>query len=223
MNNNNNKKGRRPNKLRRQKRFGTTIPNQLYSTTFPREMKVTMVYFELQNFTGTTGVANDRVYSLNNLFDPNTTGVGHQPQGYDQWETFYNRYRVDATEAHMEFPNADSVYGTHITIVGNNSSTAFNDPSVAAESPLAVNKSHSGSGPSTVLNKRFNLADLNGVTREVYRTDDRYQSQFGAGPSEGLYLHIVTCDLNLAPTTMSYTVLIRYEVTMFDPKQMPLS
>lgn len=215
----NNKKTNRSGR----RNFGSTTPNQIYATSFPREMKVKLPYLEIQNFTASAGVANDRVYNLNSIFDPYQTGTGHQPQGYDQWANFYNRYRVDSAHVMVSFPNADSVYGTVITILGNNSGTAINDPSVAAESPISLTKAHSGSGPTTVLSRNFNLADLNGVTREVYRTDDRYQAQFGSNPTEGLYLHIVTTDLNLAPTTVSYIVQIKFDVTLFDPVQLPLS
>lgn len=33
-------------------------------------------------------------FSMNSLFDPNRTGTGHQPYGFDQMTTFYNRYYV---------------------------------------------------------------------------------------------------------------------------------
>ncbi|WP_218254000.1 hypothetical protein, partial [Candidatus Magnetobacterium casense] len=32
--------------------------------------------------------------NLNSLFDPNRSGIGHQPYGFDQLATLYNRYRV---------------------------------------------------------------------------------------------------------------------------------
>lgn len=34
------------------------------------------------------------IFSANNAYDPNYTGVGHQPMGFDQYSTFYNRYTV---------------------------------------------------------------------------------------------------------------------------------
>ncbi len=205
------------------KNMKTVIPNQLFAASFPREMKVKMRYFELQSFTGTAGIANDRVYNLNSIFDPYRTGVGHQPQGYDQWSAFYGRYRVDACKAIVTFTGSTSGSGIIISIIGNNDSTVFNDPSVAAETPISITKHYASGGPSVVLTKMFNLAVLTGVTPTVYKSDDRYQALFSSNPSEILALHVCTTDLNTAAVPMSYTVDLIYEVTMFDPVQLPLS
>lgn len=34
------------------------------------------------------------VYRANSIFDPDFTGVGHQPLGHDEWSKFYNKYVV---------------------------------------------------------------------------------------------------------------------------------
>lgn len=41
---------------------------------------------------GVVGASRD--FALNGLFDPDVTGVGHQPMGFDQWTAFYNLYKV---------------------------------------------------------------------------------------------------------------------------------
>ena len=43
--------------------------------------------------TGVLGTATN-IFNLNSLYDPDRTGVGHQPRGFDQIKTLYNRYRV---------------------------------------------------------------------------------------------------------------------------------
>ena len=36
-----------------------------------------------------------KIFRLNSIYDPDLDLVnGHQPLGYDQWSTFYNKYRV---------------------------------------------------------------------------------------------------------------------------------
>lgn len=38
------------------------------------------------------GVSGDYVFSANGLYDPNITGTGHQPYGFDQMMNFFNHY-----------------------------------------------------------------------------------------------------------------------------------
>ena len=40
---------------------------------------------------------------MNSLFDPNRTGTGHQPYGFDQLSTFYNRYYVTGSKMTVTF------------------------------------------------------------------------------------------------------------------------
>jgi hypothetical protein len=46
------------------------------------------------NVSSTTGVPNGYVFSANGLYDPNITGAGHQPMGFDQLMLFFEHYTV---------------------------------------------------------------------------------------------------------------------------------
>lgn len=218
MNKKNNTKGKKGKKVK----FGSTVPNQMYSQSFPREMKVTMKYFEIRSFTTTASIANDKMYNLNSIFDPDYSSTGHQPQGYDQWSSFYNRYRVDTCKVTVSIIEA-SADGLVATILGSNSTVAINDTSVAAESPLSITKTFTRTGPSVKLVKIFNLADLNGVTRTVYNSDDRYAAPFGSDPSEKLMLHTVVTNPALNAIVVNMSIQLEYYVTLFDPVQLSLS
>lgn len=63
----------------------------------PRSMSTQHRYCEeisltTDNTTGLTG--SEYVFRLNSLFDPNETGAGHQPRGFDQMAEIYKRYCV---------------------------------------------------------------------------------------------------------------------------------
>ncbi len=66
--------------------------------TLPESALVTLNYWEQVQFvsTGTLGSFSPTsyIFRLTGLYDPNQTGVGHQPYYFDQWCTFYDRYRV---------------------------------------------------------------------------------------------------------------------------------
>lgn len=52
-------------------------------------------YVESVFMDPTSGTAVSQLWNLTGLYDPNNTGTGHQPMGFDQWlGLFYNKYCV---------------------------------------------------------------------------------------------------------------------------------
>jgi len=200
--------------------FNGIIPNQLYATTFPREMKVTLRYAAFLAQTSTATLALDNVFNLNSIFDPDRTGSGHQPMGHDQWQAFYNRYRVDACKIKITWTDAPTT-GSIVGLLGNNDATSITDPGTVVESPLSTWKGMAPNGPAVTITKVFDLAVLNGVTRATYNADDRYSSPFGSSPTEVLVGHVVS--YSVAAYTFSYAVQCEYMVTLFDPLQLSYS
>lgn len=75
-------------------RTAWALPKVRLGTIVPARCMVKMPYYE--EFSVAVGAAAyaDYTFSLTSIFDPNTTGTGHQPRGHDQWASFYNYYRV---------------------------------------------------------------------------------------------------------------------------------
>lgn len=55
--------------------------------------------------TVTLATVTSRLFRLNSLYDPDLSGLGTQPVGYDQWAAFYNKYRVVSTEVEIRVEN----------------------------------------------------------------------------------------------------------------------
>ncbi len=58
-----------------------------------KSRRATLVYKSFLNLSTQTGVG-DQIVSCNGLFDPDITGAGHQPAGFDQYMDFYDHYEV---------------------------------------------------------------------------------------------------------------------------------
>jgi len=70
-----------------------------YGFVFPIKLVARLRYSEhLTLTTGAAGIAAVNQFRLNSLFDPNLTGAGHQPLGYDQITPLYNKYKVNAVK-----------------------------------------------------------------------------------------------------------------------------
>lgn len=61
---------------------------------FPRRLLMTHRYVDNITLTSTAAALATHQFSVNSMFDPNTTGVGHQPLYYDQLTPLYNHYTV---------------------------------------------------------------------------------------------------------------------------------
>lgn len=71
---------------------------------FPDKLVTTMRYVETLIFNAATNGVSSNSFSMNSLYDPNQTGVGHQPMYFDQLcgavgSAPYLRYRVLGSKA----------------------------------------------------------------------------------------------------------------------------
>ena len=75
---------------------------------FPREMTTQFTYAQSVIISSAAGVPATQAFSTNSLFDPDVTGVGHQPRFYDtlvggnQTVNPYNMYRVYSSKITIE-------------------------------------------------------------------------------------------------------------------------
>jgi len=73
-------------------------------------LKMVHRYVELKTITSTTGNLSAYYFSANGMFDPNISGVGHQPLYFDQVTPLYNHYCVVSSTAKLTVvPNGGNV------------------------------------------------------------------------------------------------------------------
>lgn len=216
------RRGRRrlnmPTATRRGRRRRKKQKNKLVShqSPIPDVYATVMKYFDVS--TVTTGFTKLQQYRANSLYDPDLTGVGHQPMGYDQLKILYNRYRVDAVHYTITVSNRVSEQ-LIIGVLPTNGAT----PSTlgeALEQPrtkfmaLAPN----GSGDSTkTLSGWISLKDVAAASGSMYKNDDRYQSGVDANPAEAIELNIFSSTATGSSTLLyDISVMLTYKVSMFD-------
>jgi len=190
------RRGTRPYKRRsfRKRRSSykkrATIGRSL-STPIPDRMFTRLKYSEQVSVT--TGVTCQWYsFRLNNVYDPNYTGTGHQPLGFDQWNTFYNKYQV--TKAYFrvhpisQTSNTEEV-GYHI----NHSTTTPSGVELAKEKPFSRWMLIGDSDVSSQKSLRGYAypAKILGISYAKYRMDDNYSGACnGTSSPAGVYLHI---------------------------------
>lgn len=89
----------------KRRRRGPTLSVMRMPAMMPDRVMVKLKYMENRASANSTGLAITHTYAINSLFDPDNSGVGHQPRGFDQWGAFYAWYKVHACKVKFKFLN----------------------------------------------------------------------------------------------------------------------
>jgi len=191
------------------------IPRSSLSTGGPPSaMVVTLPYQEL---TTTSSVAqNDKIYSLNSVYDPNESGGGHQPRWFDQLlnGAIYNNYRVLWVDAEVRIVSNNVSMPASCYLVPNMSTTGLTYAGFPAELPGAVGGLFEEDNRLTIR-KRFFPHEVAGLSPVEYVGSDDTQSYYGDSPSLQPLLH-VWYGSNDGSTNMAValTVILKYCVVV---------
>lgn len=134
------------------------------------------------NLTGYTG--SQYVFRLNSLYDPNLTGVGHQPQGYDQMAQFYNTYRVYKVDIYVRV-TAISHTGLYLCTA----ITPFNvsyDLGLKQQSEILENtntNAYDGFVGNVAVQNNVYIADIEGQKRQAVFDDLLFRAKTDANPA----------------------------------------
>lgn len=218
------KRGKRAYGRRRPRRGGkkTTLANRSALAPIPARFITKMKYAESFVLSG-TGLRTQQM-NLNSLFDPNRSGLGHQPYGFDQLcgpsgSALYNRYRVYKVDYVVVVAN--DTYNIHYAVLNtNDASPPIGNVSEARENPRCQYKCQNPGGTLKTITGSISLPSLMGRTKAQYMASDNYQSVYSASPNELAVMNIYAQGLNDdVGVSMSHTVnvLLTYHVEFFDP------
>lgn len=155
-------------------------------------------------------------FNLNSLYDPDLTGTGHQPYGFDQMAALFNRYRVFGVSYIVngyQFNNP-----IRIGCVATNDSASPSNLATLIELPRSKSTIQVNGGAKSQLKGYVNLPSLTGRTKAEYMADDRYQAQNNTNPQEALILNVMAqslSDTSLESCTMMVT--LNFHCEWFDP------
>jgi len=212
------KRGAKPRRRMAPRRKRTTVNVNRALSPIPQRF-ITKLKYAATVLTDATG---NYIFNLNSLFDPELTGVGHQPYGYDQLAGLYNRYRVIACGWRIQVPKTDTAIQFGV-IPGNSLAVAGVTPatfSLLKESPRAKYVSQMPGGNAITLSGKAYLPSIVGRNKSEYMADDRYQAVVTGDPAEDIQLLVkaaTTTDGVLAGVAVQ--VILEFTAEFFDVKQ----
>lgn len=108
-----------PKKLRR----SNAIISASRNAPLPKSITVRMRYVGQFALNCAIGSPTFYQFSANGLYDPDITGAGHQPNGFDQMMALYNHYEVLASECMFKVYNSNTLEGFNMGIKLDDSGT----------------------------------------------------------------------------------------------------
>lgn len=179
---------------------------------FPNSIITTLKYCDTYTLTSTAGSLAYQVMAANGIYDPDITGIGHQPMYRDVYASVYDQYTVIGSKITVSFNHTTSTGSVICGVRGDDDQTGTTTLSTAMESNNTswCQLGQNGSGKDTcVLYSTFEPLMAFGVAAK----DDGYsQTPIGANPSEQFCYHIFAANSNAGTSTVNIAVQIEYTV-----------
>jgi len=163
------------------------------------------------------------VFRLNSLFDPNFTGVGHQPLGFDQIMLMYNHYQVDSVRVKIEWLNDSAFSGALCGFEIADDATLTTPLSTRIEN--SWNKYRSVSDLSTPLTQTITVSIGEYLSRRTNNQDPDLRALATSNPAEIVYLIIWSQLLNSGASALNidFLVTLDFFATFSEPKTLAAS
>lgn len=195
----------------------TAIPR---GRAFPQYTDVCLKYIDSMELDTTAGLSGTYIFRANSCFDPDFTGTGHQPMGFDQWAAFYYRYRVVkskitviATTTNPQVAAGQAIVGVRTSAV----STTINNLQRNMELPNNQFTVVSGSPQTKSISCNWNIKAVANGTNE-----ENLSAEVTNNPQQDEYFYVYWGGLTTLddPSQVRFIFMIDYTVRFYDPKEL---
>lgn len=217
--------GRKRKTYRRKKMRGRRPLTSRYTPSgMPAQRIAKLRYAEQVELTSTLGGLTEHRFSCNNAYDPNTTGTGHQPMGYDQWSALFNHYTVLGAKVTINTlqnagavnPGYIGVYTTDGTSNPYTSADEFIEAKRGSFTQLVADQAHVKRLVSKFSTKKFfNVSDV--------KDNSELKASVTASPSEVAFWNIWYHTTDGTTNSVKIMVVIDFIVSFSEPKDLSQS
>lgn len=207
--------------------------NSLLRSVLPDRFHCVLKYCSSKAYTTGVGgiVGAKNTFRLNGLFDPDITGVGHQPYGYDQITPFFSVYTVRKVWMNITVSGVDDA-NTYLAYAITPSLSTTNPVGMGIEQISESDETNFvmlGSSTSGVPNQqiklpKIDLPQLEGLSWEAFYGNINQRAAITANPGQGAQFHIgVGNTAGLAAKSATLTVEIFFDAYFEGRMSMPQS
>lgn len=174
-----------------------------------------LIYSDVVALNPLAGLVTYVNFAANGLYDPDISGVGHQPRGFDQYMALYNHYKVLASKIILQ-TNTTSNAGVTLLCQSSDSNGSAGSVSQWIEKAQTSWKTCQSSGPGVIqISNDFVLSRDLGPTFE----EANVKGSASANPTELWYYNVaIGPDDDSTDLPQHYVrVVIEYDVEFYGP------
>lgn len=204
-------------------RSGKSQIQELWTPLYPASIRRRLRYSTNITLTATSGIPAAYLFATNGLFDPDVTGVGHQPMGFDQIMLSYNHYCVFNSRIVATFKNTSANSPTvAIRLDANNSAltdiTQIIEYGALQMEPLEAKNSY---GANITLSSSVNIRKIQGS--RFIQDDPDLRGGLSSNPVELTYFHIMLWDATSATSTCAVDIQMEFDALFAEPRDLSTS
>lgn len=173
--------------------------------------------------TTTAGALTTYVIRANDLYDPNFTGTGHQPMGFDQMMVVYNHFCVVRASIKVTFKNGSN-NSVSVGVRTDGSSTALTviDRMIEIGGLVQTELGYLSSGISAnqTVEASVDIARMQGVSRTALTADPSLRGDAATSPTEVTYFHLCAWDVAGATSTVETSIILEQTATFMEPRDL---
>lgn len=199
------------------------VPRSLLQP-FPDSRLVRHKYCDTISLSAGTGggAASTWIFRTNSLYDPDYTGVGHQPMFHDEMAAQYKTYTVLRSWIRITFPNEANIAQNLYLWADSDVTTPPNHSTLLEQhAPRALGIKLDAASQPLVLTGWYDLAKWSKTTRAAVLSDDDKKTLVGYNPAatHACYYILQAYPNNPAVTlgAQRCVVQITYEAMWRDP------
>lgn len=178
------------------------------------------------NITSTSGSFAHYAFEVTSLYDPNKTGTGHQPRGFDQLMTMFDHFQVIGAKFTCKLVAINeqaTQQPTMVYLVLNDSQSALTSRSEAVESRYMRERCITQDDRMVSMIMPFSAKKFFGRGKGILN-DKQLQGSAAANPVENAYMHVCAETVNAGGTaTVNIMGHIDFVCVFSEPRRPPQS
>lgn len=197
---------------------GLNIFGRVSNTPLPTKMKANLRFVDFPTLNvGVAGLPATHVYRASGMYDPDVTGVGNQPRGFDQLMSLYDHFVVIGSRVTVKLASVANTNPLLLMVDLKDTATADANQTATMESSYCSWNMHSPAGPETTLVQTYSPKFLG---RSYPLSDPDLKGSASSSPTENAFYHVVVSSPSATDeSAVVPVVMIEYTAIFIEPKR----